>query len=154
MTKRFSPPCAPLPTRSVVVDGRRFVDVAGRQLILHGINTGGNNKTTPRSWLDAECYARMRAWGLNVVRLQLDWSEIEPVCGKYSEEYLKQVDTQIDYAKRNGLYVFLDMHQIAVADLTTRSSAEPTMPSALDTSEKFTSAVLNSRGSSVKSVTL
>lgn len=95
----------------VTVDGCRFVDYAGRQLILHGVNTGGNDKTTPRTWLGPDSYARVKAWGLNVVRLQIEWSELEPECGKHSEDYLKQVDGQIAMAKSNGIYVYLDMHQ-------------------------------------------
>ena len=93
------------------MDGKRFVDAAGRQIILHGINTGGNNKTDPRTWHEASVYARMADWGLNVVRLQLDWSELEPKCGQYNEDYLQQIDQQIALAKANGIYVYLDMHQ-------------------------------------------
>ena len=94
----------------VAVDGQRFVDKAGRQLILHGINTGGNPKSDT-SWADPKWFVHMRDWGYNVLRLQIEWSRLEPQYGKYDEAYLKQVDQQIAHAKANGIYIFLDMHQ-------------------------------------------
>ena len=80
------PPSPPLPR--IAVAANRFVDPAGRQLILHGVNAGGTNK--PDSvWVKPDVCARMRDWGLNVIRLQMEWSEIEPECGKYEEKYLR-----------------------------------------------------------------
>lgn len=102
------PPSPPLPR--IAVAGNRFVDPAGRQLILHGVNAGGTNK--PDSvWVKPDVCARMRDWGLNVIRLQMEWSEIEPECGKYEEKYLRLIDEQIAAARAGGLHVYLDMHQ-------------------------------------------
>ena len=106
----LAPSAKPLDLPKVAVDGQRFVDEAGRQLILHGINTGGNPKSDT-SWADPKWFVHMRDWGYNVLRLQIEWSRLEPQYGKYDEAYLKQVDQQIAHAKANGIYIFLDMHQ-------------------------------------------
>jgi len=94
-----------------VKDGR-FVDPAGRQLIPHGINIGAKFKETNYvSWHGPAEFARMRAWGFNCVRLLIIWAALEPDCGRYDEEYLRRIDQRIAWAKENGLYVLIDMHQ-------------------------------------------
>ncbi len=101
----LSPPLA-----RIQVAANRFVDPAGRHVILHGINAGGTNKPDS-TWIKPGLCARMRDWGLNVIRLQLEWSELEPKCGQYDETYLRLADEQIASARANGLYIYLDMHQ-------------------------------------------
>jgi len=97
-------------TEFITVRDGRFVDAAGRHVILHGINVG--QKHDPYvSWHRPEDYARMREWGFNCVRLLTLWAAIEPECGTYDEEYLKRLDARIAWAKEHGLYVLLDMHQ-------------------------------------------
>lgn len=99
---------APLPR--ITVAGNRFVDPAGRQIILHGVNAGHTSK--PDSvWVKPDVCTRIRDWGLNVIRLQMEWSQIEPECGKYDEQYLRLIDEQIAAARAAGLHVYLDMHQ-------------------------------------------
>jgi len=94
----------------VTVKDGRFVDQDGRQVILHGVNVG--EKHAPYvSWHTAQDYGRMREWGFNCVRLLTLWAAIEPQCGQYDEEYLERLDERIAWAKQNGLFVMLDMHQ-------------------------------------------
>ncbi len=94
-----------------VRDGR-FVDPAGRHVILHGVNIGAKHKKTNYvSWHEPADFARMRAWGFNCVRLLIIWAAIEPECGSYDEDYLRRIDKRIAWAKANGLYVLVDMHQ-------------------------------------------
>lgn len=94
-----------------IKDGR-FVDAAGRQVILHGINVGEKHKRNNyASWHSAGDFARMRQWGFNCVRLLLIWAAIEPEPGRYDEAYLRRIDQRIAWAKANGLVVLLDMHQ-------------------------------------------
>ena len=94
-----------------VKDGR-FVDDAGRHVILNGINVGGKHKNTDYvSWHGPDDFARMREWGFNCVRLLIIWAAIEPECGKYDEAFLRRIDERIAWAKANGLYVLVDMHQ-------------------------------------------
>jgi len=56
-------------------------------------------------------FAQMRALGFDVVRLVLDWSQLEPVPGTYSTTYLDRVAQVVGWARQQGIYVILDMHQ-------------------------------------------
>ncbi|NNN22088.1 MAG: cellulase family glycosylhydrolase [Acidimicrobiales bacterium] len=64
--------------------------------------------TTPGSNND---FAEMRALGFNLVRLVLNWSELEPTPGQYSTNYLNRVSQVVSWASQQGIYVILDMHQ-------------------------------------------
>lgn len=94
-----------------VKDGS-FVDAAGRQVILHGINVGEKSKAKNYlSWHGPEQFAAMRHWGFNCIRLLIIWDGLEPEPGRYDDAYLSGVDKRIAWAKQNGIYVLLDMHQ-------------------------------------------
>ncbi len=56
-------------------------------------------------------FAQMRALGFNVVRLVLNWSQLEPTAGIYSSTYLDRVAQVVGWARQQGVYVILDMHQ-------------------------------------------
>ena len=56
-------------------------------------------------------FAQMRALGVNVVRLVLNWSQLEPSTGTYSTTYLNRVAQVVGWAHQQGIYVILDMHQ-------------------------------------------
>jgi hypothetical protein len=56
-------------------------------------------------------FAQMRALGFNVVRLVLNWSQLEPTAGTYSATYLNRVAQVVGWARQQGIYVILDMHQ-------------------------------------------
>ncbi len=110
-SQRDNPPVpSSVPLPRITVAGNRFVDPAGRQIILHGVNAGHTSKPDSVRVKPDVC-ARMRDWGLNVIRLQMEWSQIEPECGKYDEQYLCLIDEQIAAARAAGLHVYLDMHQ-------------------------------------------
>ncbi len=55
--------------------------------------------------------AQMRALGFDVVRLVLNWSQLEPTPGAYSKTYLARVAQVVSWARQQGIYVILDMHQ-------------------------------------------
>lgn len=56
-------------------------------------------------------FAQMRELGFNLVRLVLNWSQIEPSPGKYSDQYLARVSQVVSWAAQQGIYIILDMHQ-------------------------------------------
>lgn len=55
--------------------------------------------------------AQIRALGFDVIRLVLDWSQLEPTPGHYSTTYLDRVAQVVGWARQQGIYVILDMHQ-------------------------------------------
>lgn len=96
----------------VTVQGRKFIDPQGRQLILHGTNIVDKSKEhNYLSWHGPEEFAQMREWGFNCIRLVIIWDGVEPEPGQYDDKYLASVDKRVQWAKENGMYVLLDMHQ-------------------------------------------
>jgi endoglycosylceramidase len=101
-------------------DGLRFVDAAGREVILRGANTGGRSKLPPFFPFEPvpdfdsalEKYAdSISALGFNVVRLLIIYEAAEPTRGKYDEAYLKQYDRMVAAFGRRGIRVMVDAHQ-------------------------------------------
>jgi endoglycosylceramidase len=64
--------------------------------------------TAPSSGDD---FAQMRALGFDMVRLVLNWSQLEPTPGRYSAAYLARVTQVVGWARQQGISVILDMHQ-------------------------------------------
>lgn len=56
-------------------------------------------------------FAEMRSLGVDVVRLVLDWSQLEPTPGAYSTTYLDRVAQVVGWAAQQGIEVVLDMHE-------------------------------------------
>lgn len=105
---------APMNMGFLGTDGRRIVDEAGNSIVLRGANffgyeygVGIAEKWDTHSESD---YVKMASWGFNVVRLPIAWSLIEPESGKIDANYMSYIDREIGWAKTNGLYVVLDMH--------------------------------------------
>lgn len=105
--------CRPTPPDGFLsVTGTRFVDPAGREVLLHGVNV--ICKDPRKNYLEQitkEDITELASYGFNVIRLGIIWSGIEPEVGLYDEKYLHKIDTLLDWASDAGLYVLLDMHQ-------------------------------------------
>lgn len=56
-------------------------------------------------------FAEMRSLGIDVVRLVVDWSELEPSPGVYSTEFLDRIAQVVGWAAAQGISVILDMHE-------------------------------------------
>jgi endoglycosylceramidase len=56
-------------------------------------------------------FAQMRSLGYNLVRLVLNWSQLEPEPGVYDTNYLNRINQVVGWATQQGIYVILDMHQ-------------------------------------------
>jgi endoglycosylceramidase len=67
-----------------------------------------SQSTAPGSGDD---FAQMRQLGFDVVRLVLNWSQLEPTPGTYAPTYLSRVAQVVGWARQQGIYVILDMHQ-------------------------------------------
>lgn len=89
-----------------------FVDSAGRIRIFNGMNI--DDKLTGdkfRYELDEKFFSEYRANGFNLIRLAVQWANIEPAPGEYSESYLASIDGIFRLAEKYGVYILLDMHQ-------------------------------------------
>jgi len=99
-------------SKPISIEGTRFIDGAGRQVLFNGINLVNKNPADKYiSPNQEEIFSKFKEWGYNVVRLGIIWDGLEPEPGVFNEEYLKEIDKQIELAADNGLFVFLDMHQ-------------------------------------------
>jgi hypothetical protein len=120
----------------VGVRGDLFVDAAGRQMILRGVNLGGDCKVPyprggtnwPSDFSDHrdvsfigrpfplaeadEHLGRLTHWGFNCVRLLTTWEAVEHAGpGVYDTAYLDYFAEVARRAGEHGLYVFVDFHQ-------------------------------------------
>jgi endoglycosylceramidase len=96
----------------IQVEGQKFVDNEGRQVIFSGINFISKDPTEkylPKQ--GAETFSKFKHWGFNCIRLGIIWDGLEPEPGKYNEAYFLEIDKRIQWAEDNGMYVYLDMHQ-------------------------------------------
>lgn len=97
-----------------------IIDDQQRTVLLRGVNLNSLGDyyqanadaptVIPSNEADFEAMARL---GFNVVRLILSWSALEPERGVIDEAYLARIKTFVGYAKQQGLYTVLDMHQDA-----------------------------------------
>jgi endoglycosylceramidase len=120
----------PLSSLRLTVQGTTFLDAAGRQVLLRGVNTGGRSKFAPffpfpfqESGLEnqtgalpfkqavADFYSRVAGWGHNVVRMPFSWEALEPTRGAYDDLYLARYLAMIDAAAEHDLRVLVDFHQ-------------------------------------------
>ena len=98
--------------RCVSVRGRKFLNGSGKPFIPHGIAIA--NKTKSEGYtggIDRSDLASIRSWGMNCIRLAIFWDGIEPQPGKIDRDYLDRVARIVSWAKAEGIYVLLDMHQ-------------------------------------------
>ena len=96
----------------ITVEGNKFIDDKGRQVILNGVNVV--NKSKEDNYLfeaGPEFYASLKAWGFNCIRFIIIWDGLEPEPGVFNEQYLLEIDKRIKWAADNGVFVVLDMHQ-------------------------------------------
>jgi endoglycosylceramidase len=122
------PACAPavaLPTTRLTIDGTRFRDALGREVLLRGANTGGRSKLPPflpfafdtsqgsATFAAAadRYFARMASWGLRTARMPFTWEALEPTRGTFDEAWLARYEAMVDAAGAHGIRVIVDFHQ-------------------------------------------
>ena len=124
----------PLPRIHAQAD--RFIDEQGRQVILRGVNLGGDSKVPwphggtqfPTDFSDhrevsfinrpfpldeaSAHFTRLRDWGFNCLRLLTTWEAVEHAGpGQFDVAYLDYFSEICRLAGEYGLYVFIDFHQ-------------------------------------------
>jgi endoglycosylceramidase len=99
-------------TAFVTVAGQEFHDPAGHKLMLHGVGIANKSKEQGyTAGIDRSDFAVIHSWGMNCVRLAIFWDGVEPQPGKINQGYLDRVARIVAWAKAEGVYVILDMHQ-------------------------------------------
>jgi endoglycosylceramidase len=90
----------------------QIVDGYGRKVLLRGFNVDAlvSYPKDPPAPLDEMDATLMQQAGFDVVRLGIDWSQLEPVRGRIDQTYLDRVAGMVSMLNRHGLYVVLDMH--------------------------------------------
>lgn len=89
-----------------------FTDESDRQRIFNGFNICDKSLGNEfRYNLDEEFFEKYRAKGFNLIRLGVQWANLEPEPEKYSESYLASIDRIFALAEKYGVYILLDMHQ-------------------------------------------
>jgi hypothetical protein len=96
-------------------DGSRSLrTTSGRRVVLRGANViglvdyGGAHAVVGVTPADGD---QARALGLNVVRLAVSWSRVQPAPNVIDQAYLAAVERAARVFSSRGIYVLLDMHQ-------------------------------------------
>lgn len=116
-----------------------IVTADGRQVLLRGVNVqqlGDYHQqdpaVAPTFPLTRADFAAIRRLGMNVVRLVVSWSALEPARGAFDAAYVARIRRAVAWARANGIYVVLDMHQDAwgkfIATPPAESCAAPSLP--------------------------
>ena len=109
---------------AIVVDGRAFRDGLGRQRLWRGYNakvpglfdvsfTDGRRPNYTYPPFTDDVAQQFEDMGLDVIRLPVNWSALEPYPHEYAESFYEALDGAIALARAHGLHVFVDMHQDA-----------------------------------------
>ena len=86
---------------------------------MHGVNLGGwfsqCNHTQERydNFIKEEDFAVIKSWGLDHVRLPVDYNLVENADGSYIEEGFERLSKALGWCKKNNLNVILDLHKTA-----------------------------------------
>jgi endoglycosylceramidase len=122
--------CVDLTTLRLTLDGHRFVDAQGREVLLRGVNAGGRSKFHPffpfefsESGLPeqadappfeeaAQAYVgNIAAWGFDVARVPFTWEALEPTRGTYDTTFLGRYRRLAEIMGEHGIRVIVDFHQ-------------------------------------------
>ncbi|MEU1629884.1 cellulase family glycosylhydrolase [Streptomyces sp. NPDC020096] len=99
-------PSALPPVGTVTIGGHTYLaDARGRAIQLHGLNLGKSDTVTESG------VAGLAASGFNLMRLDIQWSRVEPQRGHYDTGYLRYLDRVLGWADRYRVLVLVDWHQ-------------------------------------------
>ena len=107
----------------------------GRQVLLRGVNVNQlgdywqqSPQLAPTIPLTEDDFAQIHALGMDVVRLIVHWSKLEPQRGRFDDPYVDQIRQAVGWARKHGIYVVLDMHQDAWGKYIASPPSEQCLP--------------------------
>ncbi|MBO4375649.1 MAG: cellulase family glycosylhydrolase [Lachnospiraceae bacterium] len=83
----------------------------------HGVNFGGwlsqsdHTKERYDTFIKADDFKIVKEWGVDHVRIPVDYDLVEDKEGNYKEEGFSYIQMAIDECKKNGLNMILDLHR-------------------------------------------
>ena len=97
------------------VQGDRIVNGAGQTVWLRGVAFGNqvwNDVPVPTTHHAKVDYGRVAAMGMNTVRFYLNYVTFEDdeAPGEYKSEGWQWLDRNVEWAKKHGIYLVLNMH--------------------------------------------
>ncbi|MFL5846030.1 MAG: glycoside hydrolase family 5 protein [Solirubrobacteraceae bacterium] len=113
----------------------RIAAAGDRTVLLRGVNVnqlGDYYRQSPA--LDPVVplrradFAGIASLGMNVVRLLVHWSALEPRPGVFDEAYLARIRQAVGWARERRIYVVLDMHQDAWGKFIATPDGETCAP--------------------------
>ncbi len=93
----------------LTVDGNRFVDDAGNEVILRGVSFPDPDRLEKATQWNKRFFQAAKDWNCNVVRIPVHpqrWRE------RGEQNYLNLLDQGIEWAGELGMYVIIDWHTI------------------------------------------
>jgi hypothetical protein len=93
----------------ISVDGNNFVNEKGEVVIFRGVSTSDPDKLEKEGMWTKELFSELKNWGVNVVRFPVHpaaWRE------RGESNYLKLLDSGIEFSRESGMYVIIDWHSI------------------------------------------
>ncbi len=140
---------APSPAPALHMQGAQLVSAAGVPVQLHGVNRSGGEfgcvQSGANMWngpMDQASISAMLTWHINAVRVPLNedcWLGINGA-NPGGSAYISNVQSYVNLAISNGLYVILDLHWTAPG--STLATGQQPMPDS-DHSPAFWTGVAN-----------
>jgi endoglycosylceramidase len=133
----------------------QIVDASGRSVLLRGVNIDGlvdywQSSLKPPYPIDPAAYRgrrcpaddphvegvpicwfdlpQMRRLGYDNIRLNVSWSLLEPRPGHIDRRYIARIAQVVGWAKRQGIWVTIDMHQDAWSKYVFTRSGSKCLP--------------------------
>ena len=99
---------------------RKFIDSHNRSIIFHGVNAvykvppfvpSTNETFDPMHSLNERDAQNLSDWGVNIVRLGIEWPGVIPGRGQLNMSYLAEIEKIVNTLGNHGIYTILDNHQ-------------------------------------------
>jgi endoglycosylceramidase len=103
-------------------------DVGFAEPPICGVDAGKGRWAADTSATGRNDFAQARALGFNIVRLCLSWSELEATPGVYDGAYVERVAQMVAWAREQGVYVILDLHEDLYSLYIQPAPGEPSFP--------------------------